>query len=268
MKIITWNINGYRSITGQNASKRYDVVTKDNRLFKYIEDEKPDIICLQEVKADQDQISPELIAPSGYEYFYNTATSKKGYSGVAVFSKMKPKSVETKINIDKFDAEGRILKLDFDDFIVYNIYFPKGYADNDRLDYKMEFYDVMKNNFSELIKSGRKIIISGDYNTAHKEIDLARPKENVGTSGFMPIERVKLDEYELIGLMDAFRVVCKDGGHYSWWSQRGQARRNNIGWRIDYHYVSNNLEHHIKDCYMQPNTEGSDHCPVVLELDL
>lgn len=268
MKIVSWNINGYRAVTGQNPSKRYDVVTNNNKLFSYIESEKPDILCMQEIKADLDQIEPSLRCPDGYYSYFNSATSKKGYSGVAVFSKTQPISVNTSFNNPKFDVEGRLLELDFGHFKILNIYFPKGYADNDRLDYKMDFYDFLFSYIEKDIKSGKSVIISGDYNTAHKEIDLARPKENVGTSGFMPIEREKLDQMESMGFSDSFRLVNKNPGIYSWWAQRGRARENNIGWRIDYHWITNNLTDKIVDCYYQPDNTGSDHCPVVLEINL
>lgn len=268
MKIITWNINGYRAITGQNKSRRYDKVTQENRLFKYIEEEKPDIIGLQEIKADTEQIKEELLCPPGYEHFYNSCRIKKGYSGVVVFSKIRPKGVNKGIGIERFDAEGRILELDFEDFILLNIYFPKGYADSERLDYKMDFYDAIFDHTNRLRKKGRKIIMSGDYNTAHKEIDLARPKENTGTSGFMPAEREKLDWMTENGWTDSFRLFEKEGGHYTWWSQRGRARENNVGWRIDYHFITNELTDKAKFAEQQPDVPGSDHCPVVLDIEI
>ncbi|MFW6276853.1 MAG: exodeoxyribonuclease III, partial [Bacteroidota bacterium] len=241
MKIISWNINGYRSVSGQNPSRKYDKITKENKLFEYIEKESPDILCMQEIKADVEQIKPELLCPEGYHSFYNPAKSKKGYSGVAVFSREKPRSVKMGLGIDRFDIEGRILELDFEDFIIFNIYFPKGYADSDRLEYKLDFYDALFEYTEKLKKQGKKLIISGDYNTAHKEIDLARPKQNVGTSGFMPVERLKLDRLADNGYIDTFRAVVSEGGHYTWWSQRGRARENNVGWRIDYVFVTKGL---------------------------
>ena len=266
MKIISWNINGYRAITGQNPSKRFDKVTKENKLFRFIESEKPDIICLQETKASPDQIDKELICPSGYEYFYNSSVVKKGYSGVAVFSKIKPEKFNFDLNVEKFDVEGRVLELHFEDFILFNVYFPKGYEDSERLNYKLEFYEVFFGYVEKLNKKGKKIIVTGDYNTAHHEIDLARPKENVTVSGFMPIEREKLDWIEKLGWVDTFRLFHKDGGHYTWWSQRGGARAKNIGWRIDYFFVTKNLLDYVKDTYHKPEVEGSDHCPIFLEL--
>jgi exodeoxyribonuclease-3 len=268
MKIVTWNINGYRSITGQNPSRRYDKVTKENRLFEYIEKEKPDIICLQEIKADLEQINEELRQPEGYTGYYNPCRIKKGYSGVVTFSKYKPASINTNIGIDRFDGEGRIMELDFEDFILLNIYFPKGYADSDRLGFKLDFYDAIFDYTNKLRKKGRQFIVSGDYNTAHKDIDLARPKENEGTSGFMPIEREKLDWMASNGWIDAFRVFVSDGGNYTWWSQRGRARDNNIGWRIDYHFSTEKLAQNLISASQQPEIMGSDHCPVLIELEL
>ena len=266
MKIISWNINGYRAITGQNPSKRYDKVTRDNKLFAFIEKEEPDIICLQETKASPEQIDKDLICPDGYEYYYNSSREKKGYSGVAIFSKIKPKKVNDSIGEKKFDDEGRILEMHYSDFILFNVYFPKGYEDSERLNYKLEFYDVFFSYVEKLRKKNKNIIITGDYNTAHHEIDLARLKENITVSGFMPIEREKLDWIEKLGYFDTFRLFNKDGGNYTWWSQRGRARENNIGWRIDYFFVTKNLVPDLKNSYQKPDVLGSDHCPVFLEL--
>jgi exodeoxyribonuclease-3 len=267
MKLISWNINGYRSITGQNPSKRFDVITKENKLFAFIESESPDIICLQETKADESQIAPELLCPEGYLAYYNSCSLRKGYSGVACFTKREPIDVITKIGIEKFDAEGRVLGLDFGDYIVFSVYFPKGEAESDRLTYKLEFYDEFFRWAETLAKSGKKLIIGGDYNTAHNPIDLARPRENVGTSGFMPIEREKLDYIASLGYIDTFRKLNSSGGIYSWWSNRGRARENNVGWRLDYFFTTSDCDSKIRDCYYLPDQLGSDHCPIVLELD-
>lgn len=267
MKIVTWNVNGYRSIVGQNPSRRYDKITQNNKLFDFVERIQPTILCIQEVKADVEQIQPELICPEGFFHFYNTCKTKKGYSGVAVFSKIQPKNILYGIGIDEFDAEGRFIELDFDSFILLNIYFPKGYTDHERLDFKLEFYDAIYDYLRKLKERYNKVVVSGDYNTAHKEIDLARPKENINTSGFLPIERQKLDELVEMGFKDTFRMFVSEGGHYSWWSQRGRARENNVGWRVDYHFVSNEMARFVQNCYMLSQESGSDHCPVVLELN-
>ncbi len=268
MKIISWNINGYRSITGQNPSKKYDKISKDNKLFQFISNENPDILALQEIKADIDQINTELIAPEGYFYYYNNCKIKKGYSGVATFTKIRPKKINDKLGIKKFDDEGRFLELHFDNFIHFNIYFPKGYTNHERLDYKLEFYDAFYNYLKKLLIKEKNIIISGDYNTAHHYIDLARPEANTNTSGFLEIERKKLDELIEMDFVDSFRLFNKEGGHYSWWSQRGRARENNVGWRIDYNFISKNLIKNLINSYHLPNQEGSDHCPIVLEINL
>ncbi|MFH1050221.1 MAG: exodeoxyribonuclease III [bacterium] len=266
MKIITWNINGYRAITGQNPSKRFDKVTKENKLFDFIKSEDPDIICLQETKASVEQIDEELKEPDGYLGYYHSCTSKKGYSGVVTFSKIKPEKINYKLGIEKFDIEGRAVETHFKDFILLNIYFPKGYTDSERLDYKLEFYDALYSHIDKLSKMNKNIMISGDYNTAHKPIDLARPQENENTSGFLKIEREKLDELINKGYIDCFRYFVKDGENYTWWSQRGRARDNNIGWRIDYHFCSNSLKNKLKYCKQMPEIHGSDHCPVIVEL--
>ncbi|MFA7627255.1 MAG: exodeoxyribonuclease III, partial [Candidatus Kapaibacterium sp.] len=206
MKIISWNVNGIRSILGQNPSKKFDTVTKDNKLFEYIESEKPDIICIQETKAEPEQIHEHLRYPEGYYGYFNHSKAKKGYSGVVTYTKIKPKSSSVNIGIDKFDVEGRIVETDFEDFVLLNVYFPNGTSGMHRVEYKLEFYEVLFEYLEKYRKAGRKLVVCGDYNTAHHEIDLARPKENIDTSGFMPIEREKLDFIESIGYVDTFRM--------------------------------------------------------------
>lgn len=266
MKIISWNINGIRAITGQNPSKRLDEISRENKLFNYTAEQNPDILCVQETKASIDQISEEFRCPPGYEDYYFSSTAKKGYSGVAIFTKIKPKQIIYGIGIEKFDVEGRVIQAEFDDFTLMNIYFPKGYTDDPRLDYKLEFYDELIKYAEKLMKEGRQLIISGDYNTAHTAIDLARPKENTNTSGFLEIERVKLDKMNEIGLFDSYRQFVKEGGNYTWWSHRGGAREKNVGWRIDYHFVSEGLVSSLKSAEQHPLVLGSDHCPVIVEL--
>lgn len=268
MKVVSWNVNGARSILGQTPSVKYGKKTKINRLRDYISQNEPDIICLQETKATPEQIDEDKRVPEGYEGFFNSSEIKKGYSGVVTYCKLKPIEVVYKLGIEKFDVEGRYVETEFEDFVLLNIYFPKGYAESERLAFKMDFYDAVFARLEEQKGKGKPIVVCGDYNTAHKEIDLARPKENVGTSGFMPEERQKLDELIEMGYADAFRLFESGGGHYSWWSQRGRARENNVGWRIDYHFVSDNIKGNIKKCYYQPEVEGSDHCPVVMEFVL
>ena len=266
MKIISWNINGYRSITGQNPSKRYDEITTDNKLFAYIEKSNPDIICLQETKAEMEQITSEMRFPKNYTGLYCSSRVRKGYSGVATFSKS-PAQHQAGIGIEKFDNEGRVIISHYDNFSILNVYFPNGQKDDERLNYKLDFYDALFVFAKELEKSQPNIIVCGDYNTAHKEIDLARPKENEKISGFLPIERAKIDKIIALGFVDVFREMNQSSGQYTWWSNRGQARRNNVGWRIDYFFVTKNFLRNIKSCFIEPTILGSDHCPIILEVD-
>lgn len=262
MKIISWNINGIRAVHKKG-------------FMDFLASESPDILGLQEVRADEEQIDDDKRIPEGYFAFYNPCRSRKGYSGVAIYTKRKPLSVTSGFGVERFDVEGRIIQADFDDFVLINGYFPKAYSDREakgderkrvRLPYKLEFYDALYRHIAELQSAGRNVILCGDYNTAHHAVDLARPKENTQTSGFLDIEREKLDVLSAMGFSDAFRLFESEGGHYSWWSQQSGARERNVGWRIDYHFVSQKLlprvqsAKHLKDVY------GSDHCPVVLEI--
>ncbi len=268
MKIITWNINGYRSITGQNPSKRYDVISRDNKLFEYITKENPDIICLQETKASPEQIDADKLCPVGYFPAYSSCKTRAGYSGVVTFSKIQPINIFTGIGISEFDDEGRIVGTDFGSFLLLNIYFPNGTSGDHRVDYKLKFYDGIFGFLKKYQNEDRKIIICGDYNTAHHPIDLARPKENENISGFLPSERAKIDEIIEQGFVDSFRLFNSEGGNYTWWSARGQARKNNVGWRIDYHFITENLKSSISECSIQPDVQGSDHCPVVIDINI
>ncbi len=264
MRIVSWNVNGIRAVHKKG-------------FMDYLHSDKPDMLCLQEVRADRDQIDEDKREPEGYSAFYFPHQVKKGYSGVALYTKHKPKSVRNGFGIEKFDVEGRFIEADFEDFILMGVYFPKGYsekeADGDaaklaRLHYKLEFYSALFSHARELRKQGRKLIICGDYNTAHKDIDLARPKQNRETSGFLDVERAVLDGIVSEGYSDTFRVFHEGGDHYSWWSQRAGAREKNIGWRIDYHFVSNDVLPVLKYAEILPQVTGSDHCPVAIDLTL
>lgn len=255
MKITTWNINGIRAIHKKG-------------FFEYFEREQPDVLCVQETKADISQISPEFHAPPGYEAFYHSCSVKKGYSGVATFTKIKPEATFKSIGIEKFDGEGRVMATDFGEFILFNVYFPNGGMNEGRLQYKLDFYDAFFAFCEQLRKKGRKLVICGDYNTAHYPIDLARPKENVLTSGFMLCERVKLDWLVEKKYHDAFRMFNQEGENYTWWSMQQMSRPRNVGWRIDYHWATDDLSSKIINCTQQPAQEGSDHCPVVLEINI
>lgn len=265
MKIISWNVNGIRSLLGQNPSKKFDKISNENKLFEFINQEKPDILCIQETKAEPEQIREDLRFPDGYFGYFNSSKAKKGYSGVVTYSKLQAQSVVTVIGIEKFDIEGRIVETDFGEFILINVYFPNGTSGMHRVDYKLEFYDALFNYLEKYRKNGKNIIVCGDYNTAHHEIDLARPKENIDVSGFMPIEREKLDWIVSLGYVDTFREFNHEGSNYTWWSNRARARENNVGWRIDYHFVNGDIKNKVKNSYHLPEVEGSDHCPIVIE---
>lgn len=262
MRIVSWNVNGIRA-----AHKKgfMDFLATDN----------PDVLCLQEVRAEVHQIDEDKRVPAGYHAIYVPHASKKGYSGVGLYSKREPVQVYTGIGIEKFDCEGRIVGADFEDVVVFGVYFPKAYSEKEaagdaaklaRLEYKLNFYDAFFAFIAELQKKGRRIVVCGDYNTAHEECDLARPKQNTDTSGFLRCERDKLDNLVQQGFVDSFRQAESGDGHYSWWSQRGGARENNVGWRIDYHWMTGDLLPVMNGASILPHVHGSDHCPVSLDL--
>ncbi len=268
LKIVSWNVNGYRSIVGQNPRKVGNKSENNNILFEYIEKENPDIVCLQETKTEPTQLKEEFYAPPGYEAYYNWSKARKGYSGVVTFTKIKPQSTQIDIGQERFDIEGRVIRADFDGFTLLNIYFPNGTAGMHRVAYKLEFYDAIFEYTNALRSKGVPILMCGDYNTAHKEIDLSRPEENQNTSGFLPEERAKLDWMVANGWFDTFRMFVQEGGHYTWWDPKTWSRSRNIGWRIDYHFVTENLAGLTKQSYHKTEIMGSDHCPIVIELDL
>jgi exodeoxyribonuclease-3 len=250
MKIVSWNVNGIRAIYKKN-------------FFNWFNKENADIVCIQETKADKSQFPKGIETVQGYD-FYCSCAEKKGYSGVAVWSKLKPKSVTRTIENEKFDKEGRILKLEFENFVLFNIYFPNGGASQERLNYKLEFYDY----FLEYIKKLKNtdIIICGDYNTAHFPIDLARPKQNENNSGFMPIERKKLDTLVDNNFVDTFRYFNKEPHNYTWWDYKTSSREINVGWRIDYFFISKNATKFLKSADIESEVLGSDHCPISINI--
>lgn len=254
LKLLSWNVNGIRA-----AQKK--------GFLDWLKKESPDILCVQETKAHIEQLDKELVNPNGYKTYFSSA-EKKGYSGVATFTKIEPKKTEYGLGIKKFDSEGRILIHDFDDFVLFNIYFPNGQRDSERLKYKLVFYDEFLKYVNKLKEKGRKIIITGDVNTAHKEIDLARPKENENSSGFLPIERKWMDKFFECGYIDTFRHFVKEGGHYTYWDPITRARDRNVGWRIDYFFISPNLLKSLKKAFIMPQVMGSDHCPLGIEIEV
>lgn len=252
MRIYSWNVNGLRAVAKKN-------------FLEWIGKENPDILCIQETKLQENQLEDNIKNVEGY-YSYFSFAQKKGYSGVATYTKEEPISVKHGIGIEKFDLEGRILITEFEDFTLLNIYFPNGQRDEERLQYKLDFYEALFNYCDELFEEGKKLVICGDYNTAHNEIDLKNPKANEKASGFLRIERDWLDKIIERGYTDTFRNMNPDKIKYSWWSYRFKARERNAGWRIDYHFVSNNLLDRVENTEILNEVYGSDHCPVMLEL--
>lgn len=252
MKLISWNVNGIRAI----AKKGF---------LEWLEKESPDILCLQETKSSPDQLSDKLLTPKGYETFWSSA-EKKGYSGVGIFTKIKPLKISHKIGKKEFDSEGRTIIAEFEDFILFNIYFPNGGSGNKRVPFKMAFYEKFLKKVNKSKKEGKKIIICGDVNTAHTEIDLSRPKENQKNTGFLPEEREWITKFINNGYVDTFRHLNKEGGHYTWWDYKTGARARDIGWRIDYFFVTENLLASLKNAFILKNVFGSDHCPIGIEL--
>ena len=252
MKIISWNVNGIRA------------VARKGNLQEVYGAEQPDILCLQETKAHPDQLTKSILHPEGYYSYFSWPEEKKGHSGVATFSRDEPLSVRRDFGESGFGEEGRILVTEHPDFLLYNIYFPNGKASAERLTYKMDFYEACLRDVKVAVKSGKNVIICGDVNTAHTEIDLARPKENATISGFLPQERAWIDRLIDAGFQDAFRMFEPKGGHYSWWDLKSRARERNVGWRIDYFFVNAALVDRVSATSHLTGIYGSDHCPVCL----
>lgn len=253
MQITTWNVNGLRAAISKNA-------------FDFINSQNADIVCLQEIKTRPEQLNNEQMQSLGnYQVIWNPA-ERPGYSGVASLYKNPPKAYEKGFRNTKFDSEGRVIQMQFDDFRLLNIYFPNGQRDLGRLKYKLDFYENLLLFIDQLQEQGEKIIICGDFNTAHKEIDLRNPKENETTSGFLPEERAMLDKYLQHGLIDVYRYVYPDRVQYTWWTYRFNARIRDIGWRLDYFFVSESLIPRVKEIIIHEEILGSDHCPVTLEM--
>ena len=252
VSLLSWNVNGVRA-----AHKK--------GFLSWLKAESPDVLGLQEIKAKTDQLPPELLNPVGYHAVWNPA-ERPGYSGVAILSKEKPVSTKKGLGIGRFDEEGRVVEAEFKEFTLLNIYFPNGGSGSERLEFKLDFYEAALKHFAALVKSGKKLVVCGDYNTAHKPIDLKHPKENEDVSGFLPQERAWIDRLIEKGFIDTFRVFNQQPEQYSWWDMRTRARERNAGWRIDYHFVSTNLKNNLEDAFLLPGVAGSDHCPAGLTL--
>lgn len=253
MKLVSWNVNGIRAIVKKG-------------FFDYLDETSPDILCLQETKAHEDQLDETLLTPPQY-YTYWHAGEKRGYSSVATFTKKKPSRVLRGTELLALDTEGRILMTEYQDFLLYNVYFPNGGRSDERLRFKLEFYDRILDHFEAMRAAGNPLVICGDVNTAHREIDLKNPKENVKNSGFMPIEREWLDRVFALGYIDTFRHLHpEEPDWYSWWDMRTRARERNAGWRIDYFLLTPDLTPRLRAATIEMDVTGSDHAPVVLEL--
>ncbi|ATU08464.1 exodeoxyribonuclease III [Methanohalophilus portucalensis] len=250
--MLSWNVNGLRAV----AKKGF---------LEWFDSESPDILCLQETKARPSQLPPNVRRIDGY-YSYFSAAERKGYSGVALYSKVQPQEVRYGFGINRFDHEGRILIAFYDDFVLFNIYFPNGNSSAERLQYKMDFYESFLDYAQGLKDKGYSIVVCGDLNTAHKPVDIARPKQNENRSGFLPIEREWIDKFLSHGFLDTFRLFNNEGGNYTWWDLKTKARDRNVGWRLDYFFVSDDMELNVTEASILREVTGSDHCPVGITL--
>ncbi len=252
IRILSWNVNGIRAVHRKGFKK-------------WALEDKPDVLCLQETKATLEQFPKDIKNLDEY-HLYNSQAEKKGYSGVATYTRIKPEKVDHGLGISKFDQEGRTLITDFGDFVLFNIYFPNGKMSEERLRYKLDFYDSFLDYADQLKDEGRNIVVCGDVNTAHNEIDLARPKENSKISGFLPVEREWMDRFLSHGYVDTFRDFNKEPEQYTWWSYRTKARERNVGWRLDYFFVNKEFMGQVENSYILSDVMGSDHCPVGLDV--
>lgn len=253
MKIISYNVNGIRAAINKEW-------------FAWLQATDADVVCLQEIKATPDQIADIAILDTlGYKHYWYPA-EKKGYSGTAIFSKIEPEHVEYGCGIEDYDREGRIIRADFKDFSVLSTYFPSGSSGDIRQEFKYKFLEDFANYIQALKKTHPKLVISGDYNICHQPIDIHNPKSNANSSGFLPEERDWMENFIKSGFIDTFRHFNEDPHHYTWWSYRAGARTKNLGWRIDYHLASKELEQHLKRAAILPEAKHSDHCPILLEL--
>jgi exodeoxyribonuclease-3 len=254
MRLVSWNVNGIRAAIKKG-------------FFDWLAQDSPDILGLQETKIGAEQLTLDMLAPEGYHTYWSHSGTRKGYSGVAIFSKVKPIKVTEGLDMPGWDDEGRTLIAEYPDFVFYNIYYPNGGRGDERLNYKLGFYEAFLEHVNKMRAEGKSIIVCGDFNTAHHPIDLARPKENVNVSGFMPIERDWLDRFTAHGYLDTYRHFYPEKDKmYSWWAMRTFARDRNSGWRIDYFFTSPDLKERLVDAGIETEVMGSDHCPVTLTL--
>jgi len=253
VKLISWNVNGIRAAWKKG-------------LPEFVAAENPDVLCLQETKIQVEQLTPELTDLPGYRSHWSMA-EKKGYSGVATYTRPEPLAVATNFGSPALDTEGRVLHIEYPDFHLFNGYFPNSGMGPERLAHKLQFYDEFLSLTERLRQAGKGIVVCGDVNTAHTEIDIARPKENENSPGFMPVERAWVSKLVAHGYHDTFRIFVAEPGHYTWWDMKTGGRARNVGWRIDYFFVSDELRGRIKAAGIMPSVQGSDHCPITLEIE-
>ncbi|MDX5338191.1 MAG: exodeoxyribonuclease III [Cyclobacteriaceae bacterium] len=253
MKLISYNVNGIRSAINKG-------------FVDWLKAENPDVIGLQEIKAQEKDIDPAIFVDLGYHLYWFPAV-KKGYSGVAIFTKVKPQSVKYGMGLSKYDDEGRLIQLDFEDFSFLSSYFPSGTTGDIRQDFKYEFLDDIYGYMQDLRRERPKLILSGDYNICHKPIDIHNPVSNKNSSGFLPEERAWMDKFTESGFIDTFRHFNPSPHQYTWWSFRANSRAKNLGWRIDYHMASREMQNKLKSAVILPDVIHSDHCPIGLEIE-
>lgn len=252
MRVLSWNVNGIRSVYGKG-------------FLKWMEKEGADIVCLQEIKANREQLTEEHWNPFKYSSLWHSA-KRPGYSGLVIYSKKEPLNVEYGIGASEYDDEGRVLIAEYKEFALINSYFPNSQREHERLPYKLSFCDAMLKKLNVFQKKGKNVVLCGDFNIAHREIDLRNPKENTDNAGFLPEERAWFDKLVGSGYIDTFREFTKEGGHYTWWSYRPTIRERNIGWRLDYFVCNPEFKDRLKSVTHQTKVRGSDHCPIALEL--
>lgn len=249
--ILCWNVNGIRALVKKGG-------------FKWILEHGPDVFCLQETKAHPDQLDNETRFPADYYSYFDHSKLKKGYSGVAIYTKHKPITTQDHfpLRLDETDQEGRFFQVEYSNFTLINCYFPNGGGAPERLTYKLEFYEAFIKHLKSLIAKGKEVIVCGDFNIVHKELDAARFKENKGNIGFLPEEQDKLDQIVSIGFLDVYRYFYPEGKEYTWWDMKSFARERGIGWRIDTFFATPNILGAIQDIKIHSDIIGSDHCPV------
>ena len=252
--VVSWNVNGLRAI------HRHEL------FLSFLQEEEPDILCLQEIKALVEQLPFELKNVDGYHAYFNPA-ERKGYSGVAIYSKQEPLDVIYGLGIPEFDVEGRVIIAQYPTFTLMNIYYPNGKMSAERLGYKMRFYDAFLRVADGFVDGGQKLLVCGDVNTAHTEADIARPKENTTISGFLPQERAWMDEFLSHGYSDTLRMFDDTPGIYSYWDMKSRARERDVGWRIDYFFASDSLKTRINNAAVLRHVIGSDHCPIMVDIN-